>query len=98
MKTQLLLASVLCLVSWLIRTFGAIQAQRDVLHKPLVWQNPLAELLLIILFIILLFASLYLSFTGGGLKDTILILVLYFVALPVFFGKGIKSFLDKIGI
>ena len=84
-------------LSWIFRAFGAVQQQRGKLNKPLIWHNPLANLILILIWIGLLILSLIKGYSVGGAKTTACLLIIYFILLPNLFGNLVKKLLDRVG-
>lgn len=84
-------------LSWIFRTFGAVQQQRGKLDKPLIWHNLLASLILISIWVVLLIIGLINGYNTGGVKTLIYFLIIYFILLPTLFGNLVKKILDKTG-
>jgi len=86
---------ILLIISWFLRTYGAIQENRDILSKPLIWQNNTFSLILITIWILLLLSGLYLVFLSSGFVLTIACILIYFVIAPLF-TPLVKKLLDKV--
>ena len=84
-------------LSWIFRAFGAFQQQRGKLDKPLIWNNPLANLILISIWIGLLIVGLIKGHDADGVKAVIYLLIIYFILLPILFGNLVKKILDRTG-
>lgn len=97
MLNNKLVALGLIALSWIFRAFGVAQQQRGKLDRPLIWHNPLANLILILIWIGLLILGLIKGYNTGGIKITIYFLIIYFILLPSLFGNLVKKLLDKIG-
>ena len=96
MLNDKLIALGFVVLSWVFRAFGAVQQQRGNLKKPLIWHNPLANLILILIWTSLLILGTIKGHNAGGIKATIFLLIIYFVLLPILFGNLVKKVLDKI--
>lgn len=84
-------------VSWLLKTYGAVQEQRNPINTPAIWSSDAAKLLLIIVWIILLAIGSYFVYSNNGLIVLLLCLLIYFIVAPILFGKLIKKSLDRLG-
>ncbi len=87
---------LLLILSWLLRTYGAIQEGRNTIDKPLIWQNDSFSLILIVLWIVLLLSGLFLIFLSEGFVLIFICIFFYFVIAPLF-TPLIKKILDKVG-
>ena|SRR3990170_5936045 len=96
LNDKLIALGFICL-SWIMRAFGAVQQQRGKLDKPLIWNNPLANLLLILIWVGLLIIGLMKGYSAGGVKVLIYLSIIYFILLPILFGNLVKKILDRIG-
>lgn len=88
---------ILLLISYLLRTYGAVQEERDLINTPMIWQSDFAKTALSIVWIVLLAVSAYLIYTNSGFAVLVVSLLVYFIIAPMLFGKMIKKFLDRIG-
>ena len=88
---------LLLILSWLLRTYGAIQEGRPPINTPMIWQSDMTKTLLMILWIILLLIGLYLVFIHSGAILLLISLLCYFVIFPALFGKIIQNFIEKSG-
>ena len=88
---------LLITISWLLRTYGAIQEERTSINTPLIWQSGTAKTILLIVWILLLLISLYLVFVNSGVLLLLIVLVSYFLVVPALFGRLFKQIIDKLG-
>lgn len=88
---------ILIAVSWFLRTYGAIQEQRDVLQKPLIWHSNAMKMVLILLWIALLAIGSFIIYSNDGFLVLVIILLVYFVIAPTFVAPLLKKILDKYG-
>ena len=84
-------------VSWLLRTYGAIQEKRDPINTPMIWQSNTAKTILMVFWVTLLLISLYLIFVNNGVVLLLISLLCYFVIAPTLFGKILKNLIEKSG-
>jgi len=88
---------LLLTISWLLRTYGAIQEDRGVLDTPTIWQSNTAKTILMLLWIALLLVSLYMIFSNSGITLVVISVVFYFLIAPTLFGKILKRIIEKSG-
>ena len=88
---------LLLIVSWLLRTYGAVQDNRGPVHTPMIWQSDTTKTILVALWIIVLLISLYLIFINNGAALLLISLVCYFVIAPTLFGKTLENLIKKSG-
>ena len=88
---------LLLIMSWLLRTYGAIQEGKSPINTPMIWQSDTTKTLLMILWIIFLLIGLYLVFINSGVILLLISLLCYFVVLPTLFGKIFKNLIEKSG-
>ncbi len=88
---------ILITVSWLLRTYGAIQEDRNPTNTPMIWQSDTTKTILMVLWIVLLLVSLYLIILNNGVAMLIISLVCYFVIAPTLFGRILKNLIKKSG-
>lgn len=88
---------LLLTISWLLRTYGAIQEGKTSMNTPMIWQSDTAKTILMILWIVLLLISLYLIFINNGVVLLLISLVCYFVIAPTLFGRILKNLIEKSG-
>ncbi len=88
---------LLLIISYFLRTYGAVQEERDPINTPMLWQSDFAKTTLSIVWIILLAISAYLIYTNNGVMILVISLLVYFFFAPILFGKIIKKLLDRIG-
>ncbi|HBQ51089.1 TPA: hypothetical protein DD690_03850 [Candidatus Daviesbacteria bacterium] len=88
---------LLLTMSWLLRTYGAVQEKRSSINTPMIWQSDTIKTVLAVLWIVLLLIGLYLIFINNGVVFLLISLVCYFVIAPTLFGKLLKSLIEKLG-
>jgi len=88
---------LLLIISWLLRTYGAIQEGRSSINTPMIWQGDTTKTMLTVLWVILLLISLYLIFINNGVVVLLISLLCYFVIAPTLFGKILKNLIEKSG-
>lgn len=88
---------LLLTISWLLRTYGAVQEERSSINTPIIWQSNTTKTTLVVLWIALLLISLYLIFINNGVIFLLTSLVCYFVIAPTLFGKLLKSLIERSG-
>ena len=88
---------LLLTISWLLRTYGAIQEDRGSLNTPMIWQSNTAKTILMLLWIVLLLVSLYMIFSNSGIALVLVSVVCYFLIAPTLFGKILKRVIKKSG-
>ena len=88
---------ILLIISWFLRTYGAVQEQRNPLDTPLALQGETIKTLLMLVWVLLLAGGSYLVFSSIGLIPLIITIVLYFVVVSMFFGKLFKKMMDRLG-
>ena len=94
----LFIAVLISFISWLLRAYGAIQTNRSPIDKPLIWHNPLANLILILVPVGLLVISSCIAFIENGLGGILVILTLYFISYPTILGKKFTKLVEKMGL
>lgn len=82
---------ILILISWVLRTYGAVQEQREPTETPLAFQGDMVKTVLMFLWIVLLAAGSYSIFSTDGLVMLLVTLFVYFVIAPTLLGKFFKS-------
>lgn len=95
MNGDLLVAFAVLLLSWILRAFGAVQAERDPLDKPLIWNSSVVMLGLAVIWMALLVLGLLLCFSASGASAVIAGLGLYFLAFPVFGGRLVRKLANQ---
>lgn len=88
---------ILLTVSWLLKTYGSIQEERGSLDTPVIWQSDTTKTILMVLWIVLLLVSLYLTILNNGVAMLLISLVCYFVIAPTLFGRILKNIIKKSG-
>lgn len=88
---------ILITISWLLRTYGAIQEDRNPTNTPMIWQSDTTKTILMFLWIALLLVSLYLILINNGLVTLLVSLVCYFLVAPTLLGKTLKDLIEKSG-
>ena len=88
---------LLIIVSWILRTYGETQEQRNPVITPLVMQGDIPKTLLMVVWIILLGFGSYFIFSSDGIIVLSVSLVIYFLLAPLLFGKWFKKMMDKFG-
>lgn len=88
---------IILIISWFLRTYGAVQERRNPLDTPLALQGEAIKTLLMLVWVLLLAGGSYLVFSSAGLIPLAIILALYFFVAPMFLGKLFKKMMDKFG-
>lgn len=88
---------LLLIISYLLRTYGAVQDERDPINTPMIWQSDPAKTILSLVWIILLVISVYLIYNNNGFVVLVISLLVYFLFAPILFGKMIKNILNRTG-
>ncbi len=88
---------VFIIISWFLRTYGAVQKQRSPIETPLALQGDVVKTSLVLIWILLLGIGSYLVFSSYGFIVLAISLILYFVIAPILFGKIVKKIMDKFG-
>lgn len=84
-------------ISWLLRTYGAIQEERDPINTPMIWQSSTVKTILMLSWMALLLVSLYMIFSNGGILLLFISIACYFLIAPTLFGKIFKRIIEKSG-
>lgn len=93
-----LLPSVLVLLSYVFGVYFAHQASRDVIDRPLLYNNRLILIALVILFAVIPFvAAIYLAIKDSDLIFVSLLVITRFLLLPALFSNKIDGFMDRRG-
>jgi len=88
---------ILLLISYLLKTYGAVQEERDVLSTPLIWQSDVAKTILMSIWVVLLGLGSYLVYMQEGMVLLVFSLIIYFLIAPALFGKLIQNFMNRKG-
>lgn len=87
---SLILGYILVLVSWVMRTYGALQEKKDMMDKPMIWDSDAFSIVYMMIFFAIGFVGLYMGWTYGWLHAVIM-LALYFAVLPGVVGVMIRK-------
>lgn len=90
MKNEYLLLMGSLTLSRVIRNFGEAQKRRNVLNRPLTWNNTIVVFMLIAAWLSLLIIGLVKGFQIGGIKTLLYFLAFYFIILPTVFEGFVK--------
>lgn len=82
-------------VSWLLRTYGAVQNERNPVERPVFWSDNALNILSLI-WIIFLGLGIIFSYQSSGFWTTLLLVLIYFVILPILLGQLFKRVLNKL--
>lgn len=81
---------ILLLVSWAIRTYGAVLEKGSPLDTPLAFQSDTVKNFLVLLWIGLLLYGSYRVFLSNGILYLLLSIFIYFLVLPLVAGFFVK--------
>ena len=88
---------ILILISLVLRSYGAVQEERNPASTPMIWQNNTSLTVLMFLWVVLLITGLYLILINNGVVILFVVSLIYFVLFPTLFGSAFKKLLEKLG-
>lgn len=91
MNVQLAIGYGLIVLSYGLRAYIAVMEKRGPLYTPLAFSGDIAQSLFILFSVSIGFAGLYLGYIGSGITHVVIMLLIYFVILPLIIGPIIRK-------